>query len=75
MELVFIYLIVLCNLGVSEADKKIILEEHNKYRANTSPPAKNMQKMVRSISYVPKKMNELFFRSIKLRINSKNSQK
>lgn len=36
--------------GVSEEDKWIILQEHNRYRAMVDPPASNMMKIVRSIS-------------------------
>ena len=32
--------------GVSEADIKIILAEHNRYRSAVNPTAKKMQKMV-----------------------------
>ena len=37
-----------CNwiLGVSEADKQLILDEHNRLRAGVQPAARNMQKMV-----------------------------
>lgn len=36
--------------GVSEEAKRIILQEHNRYRAMVDPPASNMMKIVRSIS-------------------------
>ncbi len=32
---------------VSDADKHIIVEEHNKFRAGVSPTASNMMKLVR----------------------------
>lgn len=31
---------------LSDEEKKIILDEHNKYRSQVSPPAKAMMKMV-----------------------------
>ncbi len=34
------------NAQVSEADKEMIVNAHNNYRAGVSPPASNMMKMV-----------------------------
>ena len=33
-------------IGISEDDKRIILEEHNRYRAAVQPTAAAMEKMV-----------------------------
>ena len=33
-------------LGVSQADQAVILQEHNQYRGNVTPPATNMLKLV-----------------------------
>ncbi len=37
---------VLCQNGLTEADKLAILDAHNKLRVQVNPPAANMEKMV-----------------------------
>lgn len=36
------------NCGVSESDKQVILDTHNRLRAGVTPSQKNMMKMVRT---------------------------